>query len=388
MKARRYQLRKDAVAIIERGHPWIFREQMSSAANVLTDGELLRLVDGQNQVVGYGLYESEGAIAIRMLRRGPDHPDAAWLRATLDAALARRADLARDTTGIRLVAGESDGIAAVVVDQFGDTAVVSSYSQGADVLARYVAHALRAPNVVLRPARRRRGPPQGPRTLRGTPPELARFTEYGIEFVVDFQGGHKTGTYLDLRNLRRYLRTHTPAGARVLNLFSYTGMLGRVAEIAGASHVVHVDQSARALELAAAHHIGDADKHTFVTADVFEWLPSGPAGFETFDVVIVDPPAMTSKKTQVPGVLAAYRKLYATAQQYVAPGGMLVAACCTSRIERAQFKQVVTTTLGAAFQLTDDLPPEVDHPVGFPQADYLKVLVFRRSRDQFGSPSV
>src|ERR1051325_3124103 len=102
MKARRYQLRKEAVAIIERGHPWIFREQMSSAASVLTDGEWLRLVDGANRVVGHGIYESEGAIAIRMLRTGPDRPDAAWLHGALAAALAKRADLASHTDGIRL----------------------------------------------------------------------------------------------------------------------------------------------------------------------------------------------------------------------------------------------------------------------------------------------
>src|SRR5439155_18308931 len=80
MKARRYQLKKDAVAIVGRGHPWIFREQLSTAAHVLRHGELLRLVDGDNRVVDFGTYEAEGAIAIRVLRRGGDRPDAAWLR--------------------------------------------------------------------------------------------------------------------------------------------------------------------------------------------------------------------------------------------------------------------------------------------------------------------
>src|SRR5262245_9231022 len=171
MKPRRYQLRKEAVAIIERGHPWIFREQMSSAASVFADGQWLRLVDGANRVVGYGIYEAEGAIAIRMLRLGTAAPDAAWLRAALQTALAKRADLAAQTTGLRLVHGESDGIPAVVVDRFGDTLVVSSYSAGADAIARYIARALpsetRAANVIVRPARRRRGPPLPARVLRG-----------------------------------------------------------------------------------------------------------------------------------------------------------------------------------------------------------------------------
>jgi 23S rRNA (cytosine1962-C5)-methyltransferase len=375
MKSRRYQLRKDAVAIVERGHPWIFRERLSSAAKVFSDGQWLRLVDGQNHVIGHGIYEAEGAIAIRMLNRGDTAPDAAWLRATLDAALARRTELATQTDGIRLVHGESDGLPAVVVDQFGDTAVVSSYSSGSDALARYVGHALRTPNVLLRPARRRRGPPLPARPLRGAPPAVAHFTEHGVPFAVDLEHGHKTGTYLDLRGLRRYLASKIFNNARVLNLFAYTGMLGRVAELAGAREIVHVDQSERALAFAAAHHANDPSKHRYVTADVFEWLPALDAR-ENFDLVIVDPPAMTSKQTQVPGVLAAYKKLYKAAMRHVSSGSTLIAACCTSRVERGVFTDTVRQTLGGQFSLAADIPPEPDHPVGFPQADYLKVLAF------------
>lgn len=381
MKARRYQLRKDAVAIVTGGHPWIFREQMSSAASVLRDGEWLRLVDGQNTVIGYGLYESEGAIAIRIVRRGADAPDAAWLRATLDAAIEKRATLAKQATGLRLLHGESDGVPAVVVDRFSDTLVVSSYSSGTEGFARYIAHALRpsdivgpATHVVLRPARRRRGPPQPARVLRGAPPGVVAFTEYDLPFAVDLEGGHKTGTYLDLRALRHALATMNLTGKRVLNTFAYTGMLGRAAEAAGATSITQVDQSERALAFAAAHHVVDASKHTFVTADVFEWLPFHN---DKYDVVICDPPSMTSKKAQVPNVLAAYKKLYRAAERLVAPGGLLVSACCTSRIERKQFQATVRAALPERFTLERDVPPEPDHPVGFPQADYLKILLWR-----------
>jgi 23S rRNA (cytosine1962-C5)-methyltransferase len=380
MKARRYQLRKEAVEIALRGHPWIFREQMSTAVSALADGEWLRLVDGANRVVGYGIYESEGAIAIRMLRVGSDAPDAAWLRTTLAAALGRRASLAARTDGIRLVHGESDGIAAVVVDRFGDTLVVASYSPGSDAIARYIARVLAAElgiaNVVLRPARRRRGPALAARTLRGSAPDIGSFTEDGVRYAVDLAEGHKTGTYLDLRGLRSLLATSRLAGARVLNLFAYTGMLGRAVEAAGAASITQVDQSARALELAARYHVVDRAKHNFVVADIFDWLPA-LAAEEQYDVVIVDPPAMTSRKAQVPSVLAAYRKLYRAAEHHVKPGGLLVSACCTSRVERGLFRKTVRDVLPARFTLERDLPPEPDHPVGFAQADYLKILLWR-----------
>jgi 23S rRNA (cytosine1962-C5)-methyltransferase len=359
---------------------------MSSAAGVFRDGQWLRLVDGANQVAGFGLYEAEGAIAIRVLRTGEAPPDAAWLRDTLARALARRAALAAATDGIRLVHGESDGIPAVVADRFGDAIVVASYAAGADALARYVARALAAAagdpvvgpahHVVVRAARRRRGPPAPPHVVRGAPPELARFTEGPLAFAVDLAGGQKTGTYLDLRALRRAVAEAPLADARVLNLFSYTGMLGRAAEAAGATEIVQVDASERALAFAAEHHVGDPARHRFVTADVFDWLPALPADAR-YDLVIVDPPAMTSRAEQVPAVLAAYRRLYRAAARHVRPGGALVSACCTSRIPRDVFARTVRAALPAAFRRERDLPPEPDHPVAFPQADYLKVLWWR-----------
>ncbi|CAN5310359.1 hypothetical protein BH11MYX1_BH11MYX1_54670 [soil metagenome] len=453
MIPRRYQVKKEAAAIVERGHPWLFREQMSTAAQAFGDGDWLRLVDGENRVIGHGIYEAEGAIAVRMLRTGAARPDASWVRSQLAAALAKRASLAHQTDAIRLVNGESDGLAAVVVDRFAETLVVASYAPGADALARYVAMVLaaaarggltlkitipaapetegdaaatqpieivrehseldagltrpiavtrvaaaaaipqapaattapaaasiigRATNVILRPARRRRGPPTSQRALCGTAPTTVEFHEDGRALAVDLEGGHKTGTYLDLRGLRRALVALPLAGARVLNLFAYTGMLGRAAELAGARHIQQVDQSARALAFAGAHHVGSADHHTFTVADVFEWLPS-LAETEQFDLVIVAPPAMASKQTQIPAVLAAYRKLYRAAARHVMPGGAVVAACCTSRIDRELFKRTVREALGPGFQLERDVPPEPDHPVGFPQADYLKIALWRRS---------
>ena len=425
---RRYQLRKEAIGVVHR-HPWIFREQLSSAATVFADGDWLRLYDGANQIVGHGVYEAEGAIAIRVVRSGTAPVDARYFRGRVAAAVAKRADLAEHADGIRLLHGESDAVPAVVIDRFGDVLVATSYSAGLDGVARYVAqllehadvlaaadapearpgptppkikakpgvpaatpgkvlptkpglHALAqvigpATHVVLRPAHRRHADAAPARVLRGQPPAVAHFTEDGLRFAVDLEAGHKTGAYLDLRGLRRDIATAPLAGARVLNLFAYTGMLGRAAEHAGATDITQVDQSARALAFAAAHHTVDAARHHFVEADVFEWLPAHPET-ELYDLVIVDPPAMTSRKMQVPAVLAAYHKLYRAAATHVKPGGQLVAACCTSRVTRDAFARTVRAALGPAFGHTRDLPPEADHPVAFPQADYLKIAFWKR----------
>lgn len=383
MNPRRYQLKKEAAGVVMRDHPWIFRDTLSSAASVFHDGDWLRLVDGHNKVLGYGMFETDGAIAIRILRRGAAKPDAAWAKQLLATALAKREALAKTTDGLRLVNGESDGLPAVVIDRFGDTLVAQSYARGADALTRFAARVLAAElgigNVRLSPARRRKGREGDDlaRTLRGAPPAVGRFTEEGVPFAVDLAGGQKSGAYLDLRALRRLVRAMPLSGARVLNTFSFSGMLGRCAELAGAAHITQVDSSDKALAFAREHHVTDAAKHELVAADVFEWLPAQSAD-APYQLVIVDPPAMTSNKQQVPAVLAGYRKLYKAAAPLVAPGGVIVAACCTSRVERSVFAKVVTETLGSSFAKEKDLPPEPDHPVGFPQADYLKIFTFRR----------
>src|SRR5262249_44563607 len=113
----------------------------------------------------------------------------------------------------------------------------------------------------------------------------------------------------------------------------------------------------------------------FVVADVFDWLPALEPT-ELFDLVIVDPPSMASRKQQIPSVLAAYRKLYRAIAPHVKPGGAIVAACCTSRVEREVFRRTVRAAL-EGFTREKELAPEIDHPVTFPQGDYLKIAWWR-----------
>src|SRR5215207_2282717 len=114
----RYQLNKHALQVLGSGHPWIFRDHLSTAVGALADGQWLRLHDGQNRVVGYGIFEAEGAIGIRVLSRGDARPDAAHFGRVVDAALARREALRRETRGFRAIHGESDDVPAVIVDVF------------------------------------------------------------------------------------------------------------------------------------------------------------------------------------------------------------------------------------------------------------------------------
>ena len=218
-----------------------------------------------------------------------------------------------------------------------------------------------ASNAAYRPARRH-DRLSGTRVLKGEVPELVRVEEEGQTMTVPLRRGQKGGAFLDLRGARRFVRGLSLPGARVLDLFSYTGTLGAAAERAGAGEIWHVDASRAALELG------------FVEADAFRWVRELASG-ERFDLVLADPPQMTSRVSQVPSALQAYRRLYRALAGHVAEGGTLLACCCTSRIDLESFRDVVRRSLGEGFRLVERLPPEPDHPVAFREADYLKVLV-------------
>jgi 23S rRNA (cytosine1962-C5)-methyltransferase len=397
-RPQRYQLGKQALAVLATGHPWIFRGLMSSAASALADGQWLSLVDGSNRVVGHGVYAASGAIAIRILARGVERPTAATFAARIDRAIAARAKLAGETDGVRWLHGESDGLPAVTVDGYGPVVVAHAYAAGVDGLARFaalrVARARGATGVVVAAGHRRIAAPDddegagagagassgtaatgAPRVIAGRVDDEVRFREGPLGLVARPLAGQKTGTFLDLRGLRRWIRTAPLAGARVLNLFAYSGALGLAAEQAGATTIVQVDRAADALALAARHHVRDPAKHRFVVADVFDWLPREEKDAR-YHLVIVDPPSMTSRMDQVPRALAAYHRLHRAAAARVAPGGTLVLACCTSRIARGRFREAAQAAVGERFALHRELPVEIDHPVRFPESDYLKVLVF------------
>ncbi|MEW6281024.1 MAG: class I SAM-dependent methyltransferase [Candidatus Eremiobacterota bacterium] len=363
-KPHRYQLKRGAAQVVRSGHPWIFRGQLSSAAAIFRDGQWLRLVDGHNQVVGTGVYQGDGVVAIRVLRRGETPPDAAWFGSRVGRALARRQRLRGATTGFRALDGENDELPGVVLDVYGGVGVLQTYAPCVEDLGRYAACLVRRELGLGGLVWKR--PHGGPsRVLFGEVPEAVPFREGPLELWVDPREGQKSGTFLDLRGLRRWLLRQDLEGKRVLNLFSYTGSLALACR--GAS-VVNLDQSTAALAFARERHGLEG-----IRADLlrdFSAVPEGP-----YDLILVDPPRMTSRMDQVPQALAAYRKLYRNASRLLAPGGTLVACCCTSRISPERFQATLAEVL--PLKLRRELSPEPDHTPRFPESDYLKIHIYR-----------
>lgn len=376
---KRHVLKNAVCEGLETGHPWVFRDKVGDD-RALSDGDWLQLVDPEGGVVGTGVYQAEGGVAIRVFRLGPRPITPGYLKARLDQAIERRAGLLAETDAYRVLNGESDGFPGIVVDVYAGVGVLQTYSPGVDALGRYaagyIADRLSLKALVWKAPSKRVGGRETPpnRMLRGRErPYVVKFHENQVVMAADLFSGQKSGTYLDLRGLRRYLLSQDLSGKKVLNLFAYTGMSGLACAAAGAREVVNVDAAQPSLDFGRRYHKGAAMK--WVCADVFPWIDALPP--REYDLIIADPPSMASNKTQVLKALKIYHRLYSTLLNKLKPGGTIIACCCTSRISPREFEEKVSFALRPMSRKLA-LPMEVDHKPAFAEADYLKILVFQQ----------
>ena len=391
---RRYQVTKKIEIQLRREHPWIFHGALSSAASVFKDGDFLRLVNGSNQTIGFGIYSEDQPIAIRVFNFGNSLRNRFFLK-KIRELWKKRKDLILETNAIRLIHGESDGIPGLTVDLYDHTAIIQYYSPSTYTLGRLISFLLPhclpgefAVNIQLRAATRMglsSSKTKSPRWTRGTPQREIEIKEGSFTYSVDFEHGHKGGFYLDLRGVRRFLAGFDFAGKNVLNLFSYTGAFSTIALKHGAARVVSVDQSRHALEQHQKNFIlnqVDGQKAQFVCADVFRFL-SDLQPDEKFDLIIIDPPSLASRANQVPIALKKLEQMHKLALRHLKSEGFWLTLCCTARVSRDRLVQTVGKVskdlVGKGVtQLVAELKEEKDHPVikAFPEGRYLTQLVF------------
>lgn len=378
---------------LKSGHPWAFSNEIAMRPEHRTwpAGAAVRIEGDDGWRYGTFMFNPHSLIAVRLLDRDPDAViDAAWVRARISNAQALRARVAPGTQH-RLVHAEADRLPGLIVDRFGDVAVVQANTAGMDRLLPEITAALLevAPlrAIVARndsAARLHEGLPPTVRLLHGTD-AAALAEEGGVRFPVDPLAGQKTGFFFDQRPNRDQIAA-LANGARVLDVFCHTGAFGLRAAAAGAQSVVMVDSSQPALDhaLEAAEANGLRDRVAVRRGDAFDIMGAlGTAG-ERFDVVVCDPPAFAkSRKDQEVG-LRAYHRMTRLAAPLVRPGGFLFVASCSHHAPLDLFTAQVTSALArskreARIVHTGGAGP--DHPVhpNLPESAYLKSLLINLS---------
>lgn len=383
-------LRRGKSESLKRFHPWVFSGAIAGANGKLNEGDIVRIVSNENELMGYGHYQI-GSIAVRMLTFKEEKIDHAFWVTRLSEALRLRKALQltgrADNNIYRLVHGEGDRLPGLVIDVYGKTAVMQAHSVGMHMSREQIADALieasegLIENVYYKsettlPFKADLHQENG--FLRGHD-EGNVAVENGLKFHIDWLRGQKTGFFVDQRENRSLLEYYAK-GRNVLNMFCYTGGFSVYAMRGGANLVHSVDSSAKAIDLTRANaemnFPGDA-RHEAFAEDAFKFLEQAGSNY---DLIVLDPPAFAKHKDALPRALKGYTRLNAIAFRKIKPGGIVFTFSCSQAVNKDQFRLAVFTAAaqsGRHVRILHQLHQPADHPINIyhPEGEYLKGLV-------------
>lgn len=372
------------------GHAWVFSNEVDVARSPLTafePGDLALVRDAFGKPVGIAYVNPGALICARLLTTNPKAEiDGAWWLARIRRALALR-EAIYPTPHYRAVYGESDGCPGLVVDRYGDVLVTQLNTAGMVKMREPVLQALQSltgvRGILVRSAgsvRQIEGIEAFDESI-GEVPDFGEVTEDGASFLAPLRTGQKTGYFYDQRDnrtrLQRYVR-----GKSVLDVYSYIGSWGIRAATFGASHVVCVDSSDLALECAAQNAALNGANVDTERGDALDVLETYAGQGRTFDVVVVDPPALIKRRKDVPAGQKQYERLNRLALKILRKGGVLVSCSCSHHLEPQMLQRAIlgaANDCGRRAQILERHAHAPDHPIhpAIPETEYLKAFFVR-----------
>lgn len=390
MPIKRVLLKPEKEKALLNRHPWIFSGAIDQIDEGYTAGELVQVLSSEEEFLGIGFLNPVSQIAVRMLSfEDCEINDAFFEKRIRNAVSLRQCLISDQTNAVRLIHSENDYLPGLTVDRYGDYLAVQIHSAGMDkyrdLIVKVLSEAVPVRGIYEKSEaewRRLEGlePHQG--VLKGEdPPELITILENGISYGVDLRAGQKTGFFLDQRENRKLVSSWSK-GKKVLNCFSYSGGFSISAARGGALSTVSIDSSEPALKTAQKNFELNGMKepeHRLLRTDVFQYLRQSQ---ETFDLVVLDPPAFCQSKSQVEKSTRAYKDINLFAIKRLTPGGILFTASCSSHISQDLFQKILFAAAkdaGRGLQILTKTGQPADHPLSiyFPEGEYLKACLCR-----------
>ncbi|MBF1564687.1 MAG: class I SAM-dependent rRNA methyltransferase [Prevotella salivae] len=383
-------LKKGKEESLNRFHPWIFSGAIRHMDEGIEEGEIVNVYTYSNDFIAVGHYQI-GSITVRVLSFSNIEINHDYWCKRLEAAFKMRqsigiADSLENNT-YRLVHGEGDFLPGLVIDCYGETAVMQAHSVGMHVCREDICRALievmggRIKHVYYKsettlPYKAELGQENG--FIYGkTENDVA--LENGLKFHVDWLRGQKTGFFVDQRENRSLLE-HYAKGKSVLNMFCYTGGFS-VYAMRGQAKLVHsVDSSAKAVELTnrniELNFPGDT-RHEAFCEDAFKYLANHD---DKYDLIVLDPPAFAKHRSALRKALSGYTRLNMNGLQHIKHGGILFTFSCSQVVSKDNFRNAVfaaAVQVGRKVRILHQIHQPADHPINIyhPEGEYLKGLV-------------
>ncbi len=374
------------------GAPWVFSDQivMDRRTKGIAAGSVVELQDKERQPVALVAYNPASKIVARVLDTDLSASiDKAWFVERLTRALELRETLF-DAPFYRLIHAEADGMPGVIIDRFGDSAVIQPNAAWAEVLLDDLVDALcevtGITNVLKNSsgrARKLEGLDDESVVLRGSIDGLIEVPMNGAIYIADLVAGQKTGLFYDQRPNHAFA-AKLANGRKMLDVFSHVGGFSLAALAGGAIEALAVDGSAAALHLAekGAATMGVEDKFGTRKGDAFDTMIAMKNEGESFGLVVCDPPAFAPSKPTLEAGLRAYERVARLGAGLVEPGGYLVLCSCSHAADLSKFRDVCLRGIGKAGRKAQIVwtgqagPDHPTHPY-LAESSYLKSLFLR-----------
>lgn len=388
-------LKKGEGRTLKAGGAWVYDNEIDTILGSFENGDIVTVHDFDGYFMGYGFINTNSKITVRIMSRHKEHPvTEEFLRERVCAAWEYRKQVI-DTSSCRIIFGEADWLPGLVVDKFSDVLVVESLALGIDKLKPLILDALveilKEDGIAIRgiyersdaKVREQEGLPRYKGFIGEPFDTKVEIVENGVKYIVDVQDGQKTGFFLDQKNNRAAIQKLCK-NKKVLDCFTHTGSFALNAGIAGASSVLGVDASElgvrQAQENARLNHL--EDRVTFQCADVFDLLPSLEEQGETFDVVILDPPAFTKSRQATKNAVKGYREINLRGLKLVKDGGFLATCSCSHFMDPELFAKTIREAARGAHKRLRQIEFHTqapDHPIlwAAEESYYLKFYIFQ-----------
>ena len=391
-------LKKGEGRTIKAGGAWIFDNEIDTITGSFENGDIVIVHDFDGYMMGRGFINTNSKIRVRMLTRDKEQQiDDDFIRMRVKNAWEYRKNvlLPVDLNCCRVIFGEADFLPGLVIDKYDDVLVVESLALGIDKfkiqIVDYLKELLLADGFSVRGVYERSD--AAVRKKEGMAPYKGfigdefdtnvEIVENGVHYMVDVVNGQKTGFFLDQKYNRLAIQ-RLCKDKKVLDCFTHMGTFALNAGIAGAAEVTGLDISEFAVEQATnnAKLNGLDSRVKFRQANVLDELPKLNEAGESYDVVILDPPAFTKSREATKNAMKGYREINMKGMKLVKDGGYLATCSCSHFMTQELFVKVIGQAAKAAHKTLRQVEFRTqapDHPIlwAADESYYLKFLVFQ-----------
>jgi 23S rRNA (cytosine1962-C5)-methyltransferase len=384
-------LRKNKEESLLRRHPWVFSGAIDLIDDEISDGDIVSVFDSRNKFLASGHFQN-ATIAVRILTFEEIELNQSFYNQVLSEAIELRKTLglfSKENSICRILHGEGDGLPGLIIDYYNGVAVIQCHSIGMYQSIELISVALQT---VLGKSLKAVYS-KSSETLHnkvdivdsfifGTCKTPHKAKENGITFSIDWVTGQKTGFFIDQRENRKLLSKYAQ-NKKILNTFCYSGGFSLFALKAGANEVHSLDSSKKAIELTE-QNVGLnklEENHVTIVADAMEFMKTVD---NSFDVIILDPPAFAKHRDKRHQAIQGYKRLNEMAIRSIRPGGIIFTFSCSQVVDKNLFTHTVIAAAissGRKIRILEQLHQPADHPINafHPEGEYLKGLVIQVS---------